>query len=298
MNVTNELNLPDVLVRKCTREKHNAEKCISATTLKNGTRAFFLSDRHWDNITVDVSDMLWAMFGTAFHSLMEEESENTFVEELLTWKVGDWTVTGRIDGYDMSTGTIYDWKTTSAWKVIYKDFSDWKFQGLVYAWLLRKNGLPCDECRFIACLKDFSKLKAKTESDYPKKSIYVYQFKVTEKDLAEIEKNINAKIAEIEKSKDLKDDKLPLCSSSERWEKVEYAVYKNETAKRADKLFNAEKFNLPKTELEKMANEYAESVGGIVKDRSTDGKCNGYCQCCEFCDYWQAKYGEGQNGTD
>lgn len=284
MEVTNIYNLPDVLVRKCGTEKHNKEHCVSATTLKNGTRNFWLTERHWNEIKVDVSDMLWAMFGTAFHSLMEEETEDTFVEELVTKKIGNWTVTGRIDGYNMATCEIYDWKTTSVWKIVNKDFDAWRFQGLVYAWLCKQNGLEVKRCRFIACLKDQSGSKAKLDPSYPQHQVSVYEFDVTELDLEEIEKQIKAKVKEIADNENTPDEELPLCTPEERWAKpTTYAVMKK-GRKSALRVF----------EDRELAEKYLEVNGDYIEERiGIDGKCNGYCSCCEFCSYWQEKYSKG-----
>lgn len=290
MKITNNFNLPQALVDKCVREKHNSPHCISATSLKNGTRAFYLTDRHFDEIEVDASDMLWAVFGDAFHSLMDKESEDVVTEKDLSYDVDGWKVTGRVDGYNTKTGEVYDWKTTSVWKVVNGDFDEWKFQGLVYAWLLRKNGLIANKCRFIACLKDHSKSKAKFDKSYPQKPIYVYEFDVTDDDIAEIEKTIKEKVADIAKCENVKDDDLPLCNESERWTKCEFAVMKDgrKTAVRVFKDDNAKE----------LAEKLASEVGGYVVDRSTDAKCNGYCQCCEFCSHWKANYKDVEKGAE
>jgi hypothetical protein len=107
-------------------------------------------DRHWDVLVDDVSDRIWAIFGSAVHSLMESEGENDFAEQEMTYKIGDITVTGRIDSYDMKHGLIDDYKTASVNKVKFKNFNDWYLQGMIYAWLLT------NKCRFISLLKDHS----------------------------------------------------------------------------------------------------------------------------------------------
>ena len=138
MKLVNSLGLPQALVDAVTLEKHNAEGEISATTLIKGVKEYLLTERHWDDITVDVKDQIWALWGTTAHKLLEKEYEGTFTEEKFEQKVGNYTVTGRVDCYDMENEILYDYKTTSAWKVVYKNFEDWKSQGLIYAWLLSK----------------------------------------------------------------------------------------------------------------------------------------------------------------
>ena len=135
MQITNVLNLPHAIVEACTTERHNKKGSLSATTLLHGTKEILLTERHWEEITDDVSNRIWAVFGTAVHSILERETENTFVEVPVSCEINGITVTGRIDNFDMKTGTIEDYKTASIWKVQFKDFDDWKKQGMIYACL-------------------------------------------------------------------------------------------------------------------------------------------------------------------
>lgn len=284
MQITNVLGLPQALVDACDTKIHNEEGTVSATTLKSGVREILLTKRHWDEMTDDVADRIFVLFGAAVHALLERESPDTFVEERFEKQIGKYKVTGRLDCYDMKQKIIFDYKTATTWKYKFADFSDWKFQGLVYAWLLKQEGLEVKECRFVAMFKDFSKTKAKTEAGYPSKPTYVYKFDVTQSDLEEIEKKIIAKVQELEVSENLSDEELPLCSDEERWAKPpKFAVMKT-GRKTAVKLCDDRK----------MAEQYIEAVGGdlyIEERKGSDGKCDGYCGCCEFCSYWKEHYG-------
>jgi hypothetical protein len=78
--VTNKFNLPQSLVNAVTTERHNKEGCVSATTLLQGVKQIILTNRHWDELEDDVSDRVWAIFGTAVHKLLEESNPNAFTE--------------------------------------------------------------------------------------------------------------------------------------------------------------------------------------------------------------------------
>jgi len=289
MVITNELNLPQALVDACDVNPHNAEGTISATTLKSGVREILLTKRHWEEMSDDVYNRIFTLFGTAVHALLEKESPDTFVEERFEQQIGKYKVTGRLDCYDMKQKIIFDYKTATTWKYKFKDFSDWKFQGLVYAWLLKQQGLEVNECRFVAMFKDFSKTKAKIEADYPKTPVYVYKFDVSDLDLEEIEKKIVEKITELEKAESLSDDDLPLCTPEERWAKpTTYAVMKK-GRKSAVRLF----------EDKQLAEKFIEDVepsGYIEERKGVDGKCSGYCGCCEFCSYYKEHYHKDGGG--
>ena len=281
MTITNRLGLPEGFVRACDTKAHNEEGCVSATTLLKGVKEIVLTSRHWNEMEDDVADRVWAIWGQAVHSLLEHETPDTFVEESVSADVNGMKVTGRMDCYDPKEGILYDYKTASVWKVLYKDFDDWKKQGLIYSWLLNKNGFSVKKCRFIAMLKDHSKSKAKFDASYPQSPVYVYEFDVTDNDLMAIENFIQIRVREIHHCEKFDDDSIPECSEAERWAKpTNYAVMK-QGRKTALRVFD----NI--TEAEKLATEQ----GGYVETRKgTDGKCPEYCACCEFCNYWKANY--------
>lgn len=283
MVITNVMQLPQALVDACDVKPHNAPNTVSATTLKSGVREILLTKRHWEEMSDDVSNRIWTLFGSAVHALLEREAPDTFVEEKFEKQIGTYTVTGRLDCYDMKNKIIFDYKTATTWKYKFKDFSDWKFQGLVYAWLLKQQGLEVNECRFVALFKDFSKTKALTETDYPTSPVYVYKFDVTEQDLEEIEEKIIAKVTELQMFENLDDDELPLCSDEERWAKpTTYAVMK-EGRKSAIRVFETK-------ELAEIFLKNCDAKHYIEERKGADGKCSGYCGCCEFCSYWKENY--------
>lgn len=290
MIVTNELNLPQALVDAVTLEKHNAEGEVSATTLIKGVKEILLTDRHWDEITVDVKDSIWALWGTTTHALLEKEYDGTFTEEKFEQKVGNLTVTGKVDCYDMENEVLFDYKTTSVWKVVYKNFEDWYMQGMIYAWLLSKKGLGINKCRFVAILRDWSETESQRKADYPSSPVFVYEFDVTKSDLEDVETVITFKVAQLEKNKEIADDDINPCDRSERWASDDvYAVMK-EGRKTSVKNFD-NKEDADKMAAELGAKHYVETRPG------TDKKCTRYCSCREFCNYYREHYGT-EEGTD
>lgn len=283
MIVRNELNLPQALVDAVTLEKHNAEGELSATTLIKGVKEILLTDRHWDEIEVDVKDSIWALWGTTTHKLLEKEYEGTFTEEKFEETVGAYKVTGRVDCYDMANETLYDYKTTSAWKVVFQNFEDWYMQGMIYSWLLSLKGLKVKKCKFVAILRDWSESESLKKDDYPKSPVYTYEFDVSDADLKSVEEFIRAKVECVEKNKEVADDDIPDCSPDERWaEKTKYAVMK-EGRKTAVKVF----------EDESEADGYAKEMGEkhYVETRpGKDKKCVRYCPARNFCKYYREHY--------
>lgn len=284
MKVTNNLNLPMAFVNAVSVERHNKPNCYSATTLNKGAKETILQERHWDSLEVDASDSVWAVFGTAVHAILENSKDDNFHEEKFSVKVSESTVTGIVDSFDLENGIINDWKTASVYKVMSGDFSDWYNQGMTYAWLLKKSGLEVKRCRFVAMLKDFSKTKSRITANYPTAPVYIYQFDVTEEMLEEAEKRIVAKVKELERYKDLSDDEIPPCSKSERWTQDEKWAVMKEGRKTAVRLFDNE------MDAENLAKELGKGHS-VEHRRGTDRKCEEYCMCCEYCNYYRQTHG-------
>ena len=280
MITTNKMNMPAAFVNFVSNTRHNAPGTLSATTLLQGDKQIVLFDRHFDELEQDAADLVWATFGTAFHSVMEKQNDDAFKEEGFEVQIDKWKVTGRVDRYDLENEVLEDWKTASVWKVIYGDFKDWKAQGLTYAWLMKQNGLNVKKCRFVALLKDHSKTDAKRKPDYPQKPVFIYEFDVTDADLEATEERIRAKIKSITEAYKLGDDDIPPCSEEERWATAtKYAVMK-EGRKSALRVFDdyasADNFVLDMPE-----HCFIEARPGESK------KCADYCPCAEFCSFYR-----------
>jgi hypothetical protein len=274
------MNLPEGFVKAISVRQHNLPGRLSATTLLNGVKQIVLTKRHWDELVEDAADHAYAVFGSAAHKILEGEGENEFSEEFMSFEVDGVIVTGRIDNYNMKEGVVSDFKTCSVWKVKFHSFDDWRKQGLIYAWLLIKNGFEVKTCRFIAMIKDHSKRDAKRDSSYPLCPTYVYEFPVTKMDLDEIEAFITGKAAEYKRCDDMLDDDIPSCSPEERWAKpTKYAVMKA-GSKRAVRVMDTQ------DEAEKLAadlgrNHYME----IRPGEST--RCMDYCSAAGFCNFYR-----------
>jgi hypothetical protein len=222
---------------------------------------------------------VWAVFGSAVHSLLESEGANDFTEQEMSYKVGDITITGRIDNYDMQNGIICNYKTASVYKVKFGDFNDWYLQGMIYAWLLARNNFPVKKCRFVAMLKDHSKTDAMRDKQYPQNPVYVYEFPVTAENLFKIGAFIRMKVDAYKHNAVLTDNDIPPCLPVERWERpAKYAV-KKEGRKTAVRLFDDEN----------AANELVSELGKghCIEHRKGESiKCQSFCLCSRFCNYF------------
>lgn len=280
MTVTNMMGLPESIVRMCDVEPHNTPGSVSITTLLKGTREIILEKRHWDEMTVDASERIWCIYGQVAHKLFEHEGETSVAEERLRYKVNGVTITGRMDLYDLESGLIDDYKTASVYKVMKSDFSDWRQQGIGYAWLLSRNGFLAKRAKFTAILKDWKKSEAKHNFKYPQKPVFVYEFAISESDIFAFDSFVSAKVDALKACELITDDMLPECTPSERWEReTKWAVMKP-GAKKASKLCDSED----------EANRVSKDIDGSIIEERKGGsiKCADYCPSSAWCSYYKA----------
>ena len=287
MIVTNKHNLPNAYVEAVKDTHPIEEKHYSVTSLLDPIRELLLKRRHYDEIEQDVSDMVWLLFGSAVHKIIEEADKTGFAEYKLSRAIiDDYILTGICDLYNEELFSVEDHKTCSIYKVISKDFDDWQKQGLMYAWMLRKMGYYVGKLRFHALMKDWSAKDYRQAQYagkfYPEHPIWTWEYNVAEFDMMYIEEYIKQKFEEIIKYESVSDDDLPVCSMEERWNNGDkYAVYKKAGDKRAIAIVDSEE------EAHKIITERCDGSGEIQVRKGEDRKCKDYCLVCKFCKYWR-----------
>lgn len=292
MKITNSLGLPEPFVDAVTNEYAYTPKRYSATAILKGAREAILQRRHDDEIEQDVADMVWLIFGTAVHSVLEnaQESETQLKENKIVVPIMDgYELSGIFDLYDDGTGTVTDYKTASVWKVIYAEWEDYRKQVLIYCWMLRQIGFDARRGEVVALLKDHSKTKAERDASYPQHPVHRVGWDFTDGDFAQIEEFIIGRFREIEAAESLPDDELPLCTEEERWTKPgKWAVMKK-GRKSAVRLYDSKGDAYQRAAGE---NRNASGEPFYVEERpGEDGKCAKYCSVCDFCNYGRALKG-------
>lgn len=288
MVITNKLELPNALVNAVSPEQHNAENCISATTLLHGAKDIVLSKRHWNEMSEDCSERIYALLGTAVHKIFEENDDTpgAIKEQQFTYPVGKYTVTGRVDLFNPNTATVYDYKNTSVFKIIKGDFHEWYTQLMIYAFLISKAGYKVEHLMIYAVLRDWSRTEARINKggNYPQNQVVKIPFDITEKDFEFIENFINTKIKEIEAAESMDDNSIPPCSEIERWAEP------NKWALMPAKGVKARKLCLSESEAKELCkdNETIEFRPGKSK------RCMDYCSCCNFCNFYKENVYEAE----
>ena len=285
MKITNIYNLPQPFVDAVTREYQITPKRYSVTTILKDNREILLSRRHRDEIQQDVSDMIWAIFGSAVHKVLETagEQKELLKEFFMSAEIIDgYTLSGICDVFDTENGEVIDYKVVSTFKCLKGDFDDFRKQGLMYCYLLRRRAFFADKATFYMILRDWQGSKARYDLNYPQHQIQKVTFEFTDKDFEECEKWLIEKFESLKRDEELLDDEITVCSPESRWQtQTVYAVMKKgrkSALKLCDTQDEAEKYK-------------AEKGGDFIEVRQgTDRKCAEYCGCAAFCEYYKNNY--------
>lgn len=241
---TNNHELPDYLQAWLMHDEYDYhEGVISATGLLGAPRQQILKQRHFDDIEIDLEDMIARVFGTAIHDSFEKvEMPRIAKEERVLCVVGGKRISGK---YDMlkttgSTHKIIDIKTTSAWNFIYGSSAEhWKLQLSIYRYILKKNGLKLEDGEWVdrkaidvskkaeICFvfTDWKRSDARKGGNYP--PIRVGYNHITLYGMKTIGAYIRERLKVIEEADQFSDDELPFCTEEELWKgKDKFAVMK------------------------------------------------------------------------
>jgi hypothetical protein len=294
MKITNRFNLPDAFYNFARNDKYSRGKAdISVTTLIDSPRVRLMRDKYNDQLETDASDMIWALFGTAVHHVLEsaDDPSHVMMEERLYAEVAGWTLSGALDHQEvLPDGTIQitDYKVTSAWSVILGK-EEWVKQQNCYAWLVENsnNGTNRQKkvsgIRICAVLRDWQRKKAEFDSEYPQSPVVIVDLPLWSAE--EREKYIYDRVIlhqEAQAESDLY-DRMPLCSEQEQWAKpAQWAVHKT-GGKRALKLFD--NLDAAKAYVEEHNDKDKLDIQFRAGERT---RCEGnYCSVAEFCEQFK-----------
>lgn len=294
MKITNRFNLPDAFYNFARNDKYSKGKAdISVTTLIDSPRVRLMRDKYYDQLETDATDMIWALFGTAVHHVLESANDPSHVtmEERLYAEVAGWTLSGALDHQEvLSDGTVQitDYKVTSVWSVILGK-EEWVKQQNCYAWLVENsnNGTnrhkKVSSLRICAVLRDWQRKKAEFDKEYPQSPVVIVDLPLWSEEQRDqyIFDGVTLH-QEAQADYDLY-DRMPMCSNEEQWAKPSKWAVMKKGAKRAVKLFDSDED----------AKAFIEQQDGKDKmeiefRRGERTRCEGnYCSVAEFCEQYK-----------
>ena len=281
MKLTNNFGVPDTIVNCIRRPQYDkGDSQISATEILNSPRVVQLKRKYWDQLTEDASDMVWSLFGSAVHNILQHgKDDHHIVEERVFVEFEGWKISGAIDLQEVYEDgiVISDYKVTGAWSVMNAK-ADWHNQLNLYAWLLRMTGKNVKALQIVAIVRDWNRRDAKTREGYPSSPVTVINIPLW---------SFEDQTDYIKKRLALHNDaffaahtneEMPLCTPEDCWEKPTlYAVMK-EGGKRAKSVHSTRED----------AEENLPAKGYFVEVREgTRTRCQEFCQVSEYCDQYK-----------
>jgi hypothetical protein len=266
VKLTNKFNIPQTFVNVLERPTYTKGKAhLSVTQLINSPKIVALTQKFDADLEQDVSDMVWSIFGTAIHGVLEHgKDENHIVEERLHATLDGWRISGAIDLQikDDAGLSIRDYKTTSAWGVM-NEKVEWEQQLNIYAWLVETvKKTPIIDIGVVAIIRDWSRRDAAKNENYPPAPVKEIPIRLWtyEEQTTYIKHRIGLHSA-CEFAMETDED-LPLCTPEEMWERPTTWAIKKVGGVRAKSVHDTEESMLKVLEI----------AGPSIRNRSASGQ--------------------------
>jgi hypothetical protein len=282
MQLTNHHNLPETIINVIKRPQYSKGKSnLSMTELLNSPRIVQLKRKHWDDLTEDAAGMVWSLFGTALHNILEHgKDDHHIVEERVFTEIDGMTISGAIDLQEVEEDGIIlsDYKTTSAWAV-QNEKQDWHNQLNGYAFLVEKaKQRKVKKLQIVAIIRDWSSREAKQKDSYPQAPIVVIDIPLWS--FEDREQYIRNRIHVHTEAffEDETGGEIAPCTPEEMWEKQEKFAVMKEGGKRAKSVHDT------RQEAEIALPE----KGYFIEHRKGERtRCESFCQVSAFCNTHQ-----------
>ena len=305
--ITNNKGFPEALVKAVENDSYSKGRADrSVTGLLAPPRQAALKDIHEDVLTEDVADRTYALYGQLIHLLLEragEQDRNALTEERLFTEVGGWTISGQTDTITLTEEEgwiVSDYKFVTAYK-FKRDYSgelvmpaEYEQQLNMYAHLLRDNRFRVDGLKIVGIYRDWSKLEAKRDKNYPQLGAETHDVKLWSEEDAKAFMEERVRLHQYAMAGNMHgsitEEDLPECTDEERWAKKDsWALKTTRDSKRARKVFygsNSEAINWAMNPDNKIKR------GFVVEHRpGANTRCENYCLVSEYCEQFQVLQG-------
>jgi len=258
---------------------------ISTTQLIDAPMQKILKERHADEITVDVSDMVWSFYGSMGHAVIDlmDSEDLIFKERRFSVETAGWITSGQPDYYyrdKEGKRVLSDFKFARMYS--FKDGvkSEYVKQLNVYRYLLERNGFPVDRLELIAFFRD---------ADYATDEIQTFPIKMYK--LYKIKEYMEKRVAMHRLFADELIGQTPECTPKERWQNPDrYCVMKKGNSRQTGRDYmdkkEAELF------LEDLKTRYPDDVYSLKTKKQKNKRCENYCSVSKFCWWWNTAEAE------
>ena len=283
---------------------------ISATTFNKPMRAIVLARQNKElDKGGDVASLIPSSMGTAIHNSIEnawlhrdnltkvmsqlnypqalidrvivnptpdqltESSIPVYMEKRGQRKLNGFTISGKFDF--VVEGMLEDFKSTGTYGYVNgSNSNDYIQQGSIYRWL-HQDIITQDHMNIRFIFTDWSSMQARSDKSYPQSRIVSKMYPLM--GISETETFLKQKTNQINTLMPLSQDRLPLCTPTELWQKPDAWKYYKNPAKRTRSTKNYDTEGEAHAHLMKDGN-----VGVVVKFPGTVMRCK-YCDVNEIC---------------
>ncbi len=254
---------------------------ISVTKLVNPVQIHYLIRKYDQELSEDVIDRFWALFGQAVHAILSwnTPSQDTLTEQRLTIPIAETSMflTGQFDRLHLPTKTLSDWKTTSVWSIAEGVKWEWEAQLNCLKYLCQAHGYNVDKLEIVAILRDWSSSQQLRDAEYPPLPVVTLPVKVWTED--ETHDYIVSRMKLHQAA--LANNQIPPCSERERWMRPTTYAVKKPDGKRALRVF---------TNREEAQQFTAKTTGPHLEVRpGASIRCERFCSVAPYCTQYQAE---------
>ena len=218
---TNKIGLNDAMASAIKNDPYTkGDADYSVTELLKPARIRALEKLHDAILETDVSDRIFSLYGQITHGILERANKGGVAEQRYFAYVDGVKITCAVDLLEGTT--VSEYKFVTAWKAKKgADISDYVSQVNLQAYILEKNNIEVGKLQIVALLRDWSKMEASRDPDYPQSQVVVIPIvRWPDKMVYEF---LSKRIKAHEGAK----KELPECDELERWEKPpKFAVKK------------------------------------------------------------------------
>jgi hypothetical protein len=247
-----------------------------------------LNKKFDDMIEQDASEMVWSIFGSAIHNILEHgKDDNHIVEQRIHAELDGWNISGAVDLQILNPKgvSIKDYKTTSVWAVMNEKI-EWEYQLNIYAWLVEHvKKVPVTDLGIVAILRDWKAREVGTKEGYPEAPIKEVPINLwTMEERKQFIKDRISLHSNCDFAMETESD-LPDCTPQEMWEKpAVYAVMKEGNVRAKYVMPTQHEADLALTELQ--ADKPKEKFYIQVRPGERT-RCEGYCPVSTWCNQYQ-----------
>ena len=299
MKLTNNKGLPQTVVNaiQYARSSYQPMGDIGVTTLIAPLQQKILRSRYSHMVEEDASDSIYSLMGTAVHDYLVQHGSHadTITEESLEadFEIGaDRPVSlgGTFDLLEHRPGeagemnVLVDYKVSSIYSAS-EPKPEWIQQVNIYNLLLHETGRVhggATAARIALFLRDWSKIKAGYEKDYPSTQVVVHDIPLHP--LEQVKTNVEGMLAEYVQHLDTPDEDLPECTADERWARGEsWAVFRNMAQRALRVVYSEEEAQGLVKELRAKPHRGRPPTFRIVHRPGKSIRCQHYCPVARWC---------------